>query len=192
MKKLLAICLMVVMVVSMSATAFAATDGFVSSPSGNAAPGLVSFKSSDEDCTATLNITPYGDRHDISDTLRNMLEKAYEDIAGSTDLTKLNPDLSKIAADKNIDGKDLAVSDLFDIHAAGCDYHEEHADFDIILDAATLKGFVGLLHMNKDEKWEFVDNAKVVNNGEHLKFSVDFMMRNKRNPKTIEISVFPF
>ncbi len=173
MKKVLAICLMMVMVLSMSVNVFAAPDGFVSSPSGNPAPKVVDFDPSDEECTAQLVITPYGDRHDLSDVLRAMFEKAYNSIVNSDDLTKLNAELAKIAADKNITGADLAVSDLFDIHVTGCDYHDEHVDFDITLDADALRHFVGLLHMNKDGVWELVTDAEVVNNGEHLKFSVD-------------------
>lgn len=173
MKKVLAICLVIVMAVSMSVNAFAAPEGFVSSPSGNPAPTLISFAPSDEDCTARLVITPYGDRHDLSDTLRTMFEKAYNEIVASSDLTELNADLAEVAEGMNIDGADLAVSDLFDIHVTGCDYHDEHVDFDIVLAADVLKNFVGLLHMNKDSVWELVDNAEVVNNGEHLKFSVD-------------------
>ena len=173
MKKVLAICLMMVMVLSMSVNVFAASGGFVSSPSVNPAPKVVDFDPSDEECTAQLVITPYGDRHDLSDVLRAMLEKAYNSIVNSDDLTKLNAELAKIAADKNIVGTDLAVSDLFDIHVTGCDYHDEHVDFDITLDVDTLSHFVGLLHMNKDGVWELVTDAEVVNNGEHLKFSVD-------------------
>ena len=173
MKKVLAICLMMVMVLSMSVNVFAAPGGFVSSPSGNPAPKVVDFDPSDEECTAQLVITPYGDRHDLSDVLRAMLEKAYNSIVNSDDLTKLNAELAKIAADKNINGADLAVSDLFDIHVTGCDYLDEHVDFVISLDADTLSHFVGLLHMNKDGVWELVTDAEVVNNGEHLKFSVD-------------------
>ena len=173
MKKVLAICLMMVMVLSMSVNVFAASGGFVSSPSGNPAPTVVSFKPSDDDCTAQLVVTPYGDKHDLSDALRAMLEKAYNSIVNSDDLTKLNAELAKIAADKNIVGTDLAVSDLFDIHVTGCDYHDEHVDFDITLDVDTLSHFVGLLHMNKDGVWELVTDAEVINNGEHLKFSVD-------------------
>lgn len=173
MKKVLAICLMMVMVLSMSVTVFAASGGFVSSPSGNPAPSVVSFNPSNDACTGRLVITPYGDRHGLPDALRTMLEKAYKEIANSDDLTKLNAELAKIAADKGIDGADLAVSDLFDIHVTGCDYHDEHADFDITLDADTLNRFEGLLHMNKDGVWELVADAEVINNGEHLKFSVD-------------------
>ena len=173
MKKVLAICLMMVMVVSMSVNVFAAPGGFVSSPSGNPAPLLISFDPSDEQCTAKLAIIPYGDRHDLSDALRAMFEKAYNDIADCDDLSKLNDKLAQLVAEKNIDGANLVISDLFDIHVTGCDYHDEHMDFDITLDADTLSHFVGLLHMNKNGEWELVSDAKVVNNGEHLEFSVD-------------------
>ena len=173
MKKVLAICLMIVMVVSMSVTSFAAPDGFVSSPSGNPAPTVVDFDPSNDNCTGWLVITPYGDKEDLSDVLRSLLEKAYNDIVNSDDLTKLNAELAKIAADKNIEGKNLAVSDLFDIHVTGCDYHDGHFGFNITLDADKLSGFVGLLHMNKNGEWELVADAKVVNNNENLQFSVD-------------------
>ena len=173
MKKVLAICLMIVMVVSMSVTSFAAPGGFVSSPSGNPAPTVVDFDPSNDNCTGWLVITPYGDREDLSDVLRSLLEKAYKDVVNSDDLTKLNAELAKIAADKNIEGKNLAVSDLFDIHVTGCDFHDGHFGFDITLDADKLSSFVGLLHMNKNGEWELVADAKVVNNNEHLQFSVD-------------------
>ena len=173
MKKVLAICLMMVMVLSMSVNVFAASGGFVSSPSGNPAPTVVSFKPSDDDCTAQLVVTPYGDKHELSDALRAMFEKAYNEIVNSGDLTKLNADFAKLVADRNLTADKLAVSDLFDIHVSGCDYHDEHVDFDITLDADTLSRFVGLLHMNKDGVWELVTDAEVINNGEHLKFSVD-------------------
>ena len=173
MKKVLAICLTMVMVMSMSVTVLAAPGSFVSSPSGNPAPTVVDFDPSDDDCTGRLVVTLYGDRYDLSDALRSLFEKAYKSIENSDDITKLNAELAKISANKNIDGADLAVSDLFDIHVTGCDYHDEHVDFDITLDADTLNRFVGLLHMNKDGVWELVTDAEVVNNGEHLKFSVD-------------------
>lgn len=173
MKKVLAICLMMVMVVSMSVTAFATPGGFVSSPSGNPAPTVVDFDPSNDDCTGVLLITPYGDRQELSDALRSLLEKANKDIVNSDDLTKLNAELAKIAADKNIEGQNLAVSDLFDIHVTGCDFHDGHYGFVITLDAGKLSNFVGLLHMNKNGEWELVADAKVVDNNEHLKFSVD-------------------
>lgn len=173
MKKVLVICLTVVFMVSMTLTAFAATGGFVSSPSGNPAPEKVEFKPADEDCTASLVITPYGDKQELTPAIKTMLEKAYADINGTDDVSTLNAALAKLAADKKIKGTDLAVSDLFDIHVTGCDYHDEHVDFDIVLSADSLKNFVGLLHMNKNGEWELVKDAKVIANGDHLSFSVD-------------------
>ena len=173
MKKVLAICLMMVMVVSMSVTAFATPGGFVSSPSGRPVPTVVEFAPSSDNCTASLVITPYGDKQELSNALRSLIEKAYKDVVDSDDLTKLNAELAKLAADKNIDSKNLAVSDLFDIHPTGCDHHKGHYDFDITLDVDKLNNFVGLLHMNKNGEWELVANAKVVNNNERLQFSVD-------------------
>lgn len=173
MKKVLVICLTVVFMVSMTLTTFAATGSFVSSPSGNAAPGQVEFKPADEDCTATLVITPYSEKNELTAAIKTMMEKAYNDIKGTEDLTTLNATLAKLAKDLKIEGSDLAVSDLFDIHVTGCDYHDGHTDFDIVLSADSLKNFVALLHMNKNGEWEVVDGAKVIANGEHLSFSVD-------------------
>ena len=173
MKKVLVICLTVVFMMSMTLTAFAATGGFVSSPSGNPAPEKVEFKPADEDCTATLVITPYSEKQELSEAIKTMMETAYTAIKGSTDISTLSADLAKIAKDAKIKGTDLAVSDLFDIHVTGCDYHDGHTDFDIVLSADSLKNFVALLHMNKNGEWEVVEDAKVIKNGEHLAFSVD-------------------
>lgn len=172
MKKLLAICLMVVMVVSMSVTAFAAPGGFISSPSGNPAPTVEAFEPSNDDCDGHLTVTPYGDRSDLSNDIRITFEGAYDDIVNSDDLTKINADLAKVAADKGIAGTDLAVSDLFDISVVGCHDHKGHYDFNITLAADTLYNFVGLLHKPQGGDWELVSDAEVVNNGTNLKFSV--------------------
>lgn len=175
MKKVLAICLMMVMVVSMSVTSFAAPNGFVSSPSGNTEPRVVSFKPRDGGCTGVLDIVPYSERDTLSDEHRKLIEKAYEEIVDTEDLTSLNTDLSEIAADKEIEGDDLAVSDLFDMVVTGCDDHDGHIGFDIVLKANTLDKFAALLQMNEGGKWELVKDAKVTGNGEQLEFSVDIL-----------------
>lgn len=173
MKKMMAICLMVVMVLSLSVNVLAAPGRFDTSPSGNPAPTVESFVPSNKDCVAQLAVVPFGDRNNLPDDLRTLLDKAYNDIANSDDLTKLNADLAKTAADKNIAGTDLGVSDLFDLHETGCEsHHDDHHGFTITLDADTLSRFVGLLHMNKDGVWELVKDAEIVD-GTLLKFSVD-------------------
>lgn len=172
MKKLLVICLTILITICMSISVFAA-GGFISSPSGNLAPDVVSFKPADEDCTARLVITPYAEREELPEFHEKMLQKAFEQVLSTKDLTTLNADFSKTAADKKIKTENLAVSDLFDIHVTGCDVHEGHVDFDITLAADTLSHFVGLLHMKQDGVWELVKDAKVTKNGEHLEFSVE-------------------
>lgn len=171
MKKVLAICLMMVMVLSVSTGALADNGGFVSSPSRNLAPRIISFDPLAEDCTATLIVTPYAERNTLPADLKNLIERAYGEIAASDDLTELNDQLAQLAADKDIDGQDLAVSDLFDLRVEGCQEHDDHVSFDIVIEADTLKGFVGLLHMTTEGEWELVSNATV--EGKLLKFTVD-------------------
>lgn len=174
MKKILAICLMVVIVLSMSVmSVFAAPGAFLKSPSGNSAPNIVEFDPKDEECTAELIITPYSDRKTLPAELKTLIEKAYNVIANTDDLTTLNADLKDVAASKKIPGDKLAVSDLFNMHVVGCNYHDDHIDFDITLAADTLSRFVGLIYMNKNGEWELVSNAKVTKNGEHLEFILD-------------------
>jgi hypothetical protein len=173
MKKVLAICLAVVMAVGMSFSAFAAPGSFLKSPSKNPAPRIERFVSHVAGCEASLVITPYIDRSELPENLKTLIEYAYSTIAGTNDLTTLNATLATLVAEMNIDPTDLAVSDLFDIHVVGCDLHDGHKGHDIVLGADTLDRFVGLLHMNKDGVWEFVSGAEVINNGKSLSFSVD-------------------
>ena len=173
MKKVLTICMVAVLALSLTVTAFAAPNGFVSSPSENTAPTEITFTPADEDCTASLVITPFSEKEELPEALENLLETARNQIETSTDLTKLNSVLANLANEMKIKGEDLAVSDLFDIHVTGCEYHDGHTDFDIVLSADMLKNFVALLHMQKDGTWEMVSDAKVTGNGNHLAFSVD-------------------
>lgn len=172
MKKALVILLATLLVLSFSVMSFAKVGGFVSSPTGDQAPTVDSFKPSNPDCDGKLVVTPYGDRDELPEDLRTAFENAYKSIAGASDLTKLSEDLSKIASDKKIKAENLAVSDLFNLHATGCDTHEGHYDFEITLSSETLGKFVALLQMNSSGQWEVVSGAQVINGGKNLKFSV--------------------
>ena len=174
MKKFVTICVMLALVASLSFQVFADPGSFITSPSLNPGPVIIEFVPHDPECTARLVITPYVERGTLPENLELMIEKAYALIAGTEDITTLNADLAELAAGMGLAGTDLAVSDLFDIHMEGCDYHEEHKDFDIILKAESLNRFVGLLHMNKDGVFELVKGAYVAGeNGDHLIFSVE-------------------
>lgn len=175
MKKVLAFCIALVMIVGISIPSFAADlGGFIISPGANKGPILVDYENESDDCTAVILVTPYADRHTLDDEAREKLEAAYSMIVNSTDVTTLNADLAKLAADKGLDSKKLAISDLFDVSYHSCDTHDEHGAFTITIKPESLTNFVGLLHMNGDQ-WELISNAKVeTRDGEKvLTFTVD-------------------
>ncbi len=173
MKKIMTVCLALVMLLSMSLTAFAVDGGFLESPSLNLAPRLRSFTVDSEECEAEIIITPYSQRHTLDEESQDEIEAAYDEIKASDDLTVLNADLAALAASLGIAGTDLAVSDLFDMDYINCNHvthRDEHGNFRITLEADTLANFVGLLHRNKGT-WELVRGA--VANGDTLSFSID-------------------
>ncbi|MBQ8783607.1 MAG: hypothetical protein IJZ57_07540 [Clostridia bacterium] len=171
MKKFLALLMAVIMVLTVSITAFATPGSFVQSPSNNNGPELVEGSNEDEECTAELIITPYKDRATLPAKALADIEKVYGIIAAGVDLTSLNAEFKAFVASKGLLASNLAVSDLFDVSYYNCDIHDFHGYFRIKLSADTLRNFVGLLHYN-DGVWEFVDNAKVLPDGETLEFSI--------------------
>lgn len=172
MKKLLAVILVLCMVLCAGFIVSAETGAFVQSPSRNQAPTLVKGENESEDCTAKIIITAYANRDELSDETRKKIEDAYSIIVGTKDLSTLNAKVKEIANKLNVDVKDLAISDMFDIRAVGCEEHEDHGHFDIVLKADTLKNFVCLLHYYNGE-WRVVESAKVTQNGTHLEFTED-------------------
>ena len=156
------------LVIGMSISAFAAANGFVSSPSTNTAPVLVSATNV-EGCSAQIVITAYGNRNTLPENVCKQLEDAYAAIVAAGDLSTLNSDVAAIAESLGVSASDLAVSDLFDISSTACDDHNNHGHFDITLKSEYLKNFVCLLHYYTGT-WRIVDNAEVTNNGTHLEF----------------------
>ena len=151
MKKILSICLVLVMVMSFNLTAFA-KGGFVNSPSENLAPEIVD--SSDDG----IVIHSYAGRHELTEKEREDLEDAYDSIKGSTDLSNLNANLGSLAKNKNINPKDLSVSDLFNIGYNGKNPKGPHS---ITLSADTLRNFVALMtYVNG--KWQLIEGAEIV------------------------------
>lgn len=164
MKKVLAICLMIVMVASIGLGALAAPNGFVSSPSGGKRPPVLDrFDPVDDDCTADLIITPFGDKNDLPEEDRKAMDDAYNDIVNADDLTDLNKELEEAAKDKGIDPDNLAVGDLIHLGNEGCNEHDSHEKFEVSLDVEGLDKFVGVIYRDEDGNWQWVDDAKVVN-----------------------------
>lgn len=162
MKKVLAICLAIVMVASLGLSVLAAPNGFVSSPSGGRRPPILErFDPVDDDCTADLVITPFGDKNNLPEDERKEMEDAYNSIVNADKLTDLNKELEEKAKDKGIDPENLAVGDLVHLGCKGCDDHADHEKFKVTLDAEGLDKFVGVIYRDEDGNWQWVDDAEV-------------------------------
>lgn len=155
MKKITALLLMVAMVLTLSVSAFA---GFVSSPSANLAPDVITFETQTEGCDATLKVTSYADRGTLTDEQISIIEKAYKQIAGTESSASLAEALKKIAEAKGLNTEDLSVSDLFFISYENCEIHENdgHKGFKITLKADTVSNLAGLLYFD-GETWKTVE-----------------------------------
>lgn len=173
MKKLLVMLLAVIMVCSFSVTALAA--GFVESPSNNDAPVVVEGETSNEteDCDAEIVITPYSERNELPAQEKTWMEEAYKQISNTISIADLSSELKGLCSKEDIEAKNLAVSDLFDIYYEGCTEHEgdDHGYFTITFKTETLQNFVALLHYKHNE-WDMVEGAKVSADGTKLTFKV--------------------
>ncbi|MGN1478477.1 MAG: hypothetical protein ACI4XH_01815 [Acutalibacteraceae bacterium] len=170
MKKVMAVILSLIMVLSLSMIAFAAPGEFIESPSGKQAPVIVEYENESADCTARLILTPYADRASMPDDLRLNFEKAYGIIAGTTDLSTLNGGIVDYAKKVGAKVSDLAISDFFDLRYEDCNNHNPHGSFRIVVEPETLKRFVCLLHYYNGE-WTIVSDAHVTHDGQYLEFT---------------------
>lgn len=160
MKKILSFLLVVILLCSIPAAAFA--DNFVGKTANAGTPELEKAEQLDgTDSSAQVAFTPYKERDGLPDARRSMLDEAYESLRKASPLAGLNTKLEDAAR------RDLAVSDLFDIGAAG----EEAPGFPmkITVKDKNLGKFVALLRF-ADGEWQWVD-AKT--EGDSLSFTVE-------------------
>ena len=169
MKKIVLICLVILMTLSLTSVVFAA-DAFISSPFKTGAPELVSAKNRSEGCVAVLSITAYADRASLSGKVLEKFEYVYGVLRGETEDLDFSALLAQIAEEKGIDVNDLAISDFFDISCGDCQGHDDHKEFDIVLKAEALDKFVCLVHYYNGS-WLIVDDAEVTHEGTHLEFT---------------------
>ena len=158
MKKVLSIVLSVALMLSLSAVAMA--DVFVSSPSANPTPTIVSADPSNPSWNGTVVITGYGERENLPPEKQDAIEDAYKQIKGASDVTSLNSDLKDIAEGKNVKPQNLLVSDLFDLSYTGT--NGDHGTISVKLDLPSDQRFVALMQFNNGE-WTIVDNASFAN-----------------------------
>lgn len=160
MKKILAVILAVIMVVSAGVLAFA-QGGFVSSPSGNEAPEITDVQYGEDSCNPRIVATPYNEREELDEARKNAIIAAYNDIAENKDLSKMCAALLGVATSKGLSVLQLAVSDLFDITAYHNGDHDYCGIITITLSSETLRNFVALLHRGADGTWEVVPDVTV-------------------------------
>ena len=170
MKKAVSVVLALIMCLALTLSAAAAPGSFVVSPSTNDAPVLVEGECESEDCESKITITPYSERDTLPAEKRELMEKVYDAIVDAEHVGELTSAIEAVAKKKGVSVESLAVSDLFDISYYNCDDHDDHGHFRIKFKADTLSHFVALLHY-KDNKWEVVEGAKVVD-GTYLDFRV--------------------
>lgn len=167
MKKVFAICLALVMVFALGLNVMAAPNNFVESPSKNRAPIIIECENENGDCTATVVITPYGDRDNLSDDQKKNFEDAYNHIVNADSISDMFSGINSILPPGTL-STDLSISDLFNMSYTDCEKHDEHGRFKIKLNSEVLDGFVGLIQFI-DGEWVLVENAVV--DGEYLSFS---------------------
>lgn len=143
MKKLLSVCLVLVMVLCFGITAVA-EGGFVSSPSLNPAPEVI------EPTDGSVVVHPYVDRDELTEDQRKVFENAYNSINNANSLADLNSKLN---------GKNLAVSDLFNVGYTGAN---ANGSYSVSLKADTLNNFSALMTYVNGE-WKIVEDAKIQN-----------------------------
>ena len=159
MKKILSCLLVVMLIFSLSAAAFA--DNFVNSVANAGAPEVAAATDADgNDAAAAVAVTPYDAADTLDEAQQAELKSAFESLNGAADLAALNEELKAAAGDKNI-----AISDLFEISAL----EEVKFPLTITLKSDNLANFVGVIHF-VDGAWEWVD-AEV--DGDTIKITVD-------------------
>ena len=170
MKKVLAVCLAVVLVVSAGVLAFA-QGGFVSSPSGNKGPEISDVILGDLTCNPRVVITPYAEREKLDDQKEAELNKAYDEISANSDLSNLTPDLKAIAAALGVSHLRFAVSELFDISVYHTLPHDYCGEITVKLTIEAPENYSALIHRDSENGWEIVPDVVVDKANKTLTFT---------------------
>ena len=163
MKKLITSVMVMVLILSMGLSVFAAPGGFLVSPSTKHTPTMI--EGVIVDCDGELVVTPYPDRHELPDEDNDQMEDAYDQIRDNKDLSKLVDGLDDIAKKNKHNVERYAVSELFHIGSKGCEEPDVHNKFKVVLKPASTKNFVALLTL-VDGVWVLVEDVEV--DGDHL------------------------
>lgn len=159
MKKIFSILLVVMLLASLTVTAFA--DNFVNSAVNAGAPEVKDVVDADgNDVASGIEITPVTGAEELDEEAQKEMEDAYESLKDVENLADINEDLKEAAGDNSI-----VVSDLFNISAK----EEVSFPLKLTLKNQNLDNFAALLQY-VDGEWNWID-AEV--NGDELSFEVD-------------------
>ena len=154
MKKFFSVCVALVLATILGVSALAAPSGFVESPSNKNNPVIVEGNN--------IVVTPFGDRDDLPEEIRQMLEEAYNSILNSDNLGDLCEGLEELANSTSIPVGNLAVSDLFELTFEDGTTNED-GSITVTLKDNNLDDFFGLIKYENGE-WTMVEDAVVTNN----------------------------
>lgn len=157
MRKILAVFLTLIVILTMSVSVFAEPGAFVESPSANGAPVLMEEYSDDG-----VKITAYRNRAvELNASQVADFEKAYKSIVGAADLTTLVAAVSDVAEEFQVEIDELAVSDLFYVSLKGGEESFNGIRYKLRLRADTFANFVCILRMENGE-WHLVEETEVI------------------------------
>lgn len=148
MKKLVALCLTLVLALSLSVSAFAANGAFISSPSANKAPVIVNTD-------PAIKVTPYADRNSLADMDTEEMEEAYRQIANVIENNAFSRALKELAKKLGKAASELSVSDLFHVNVEDAT-PDEQGGYTITIKLENLENFIGLMQFNGTE-WKNVE-----------------------------------
>ncbi len=160
MKKFVSIMLAVILAMTVCVSALAAPNGFVESPSNQKAPEVIEGDG--------IVVTPFGDRDQLPDDVREALEDAYNSILNADNLGDLCEALENLANQLGVPVKNLVVSELFELsYESG--KQDEDGKYVVTLKDDSFKDFFALMKY-ENGKWILVDDAKLAD-GNKLSFT---------------------
>ncbi len=178
MKKITALLLAVVLAMATAVPAFAV--GFTPSVESKPAPTVVLDGSNaaiiyDKDGNKVtdvpngdLNVTPVSGAETTSyDQIKQRLNRAYETLKNTSDLSTLVPDLMNVVG--NVAKEDLVVRDLFDVCVVGSyadKLAEEGSYVEITLKISDINALKAVLFSQDGEEWGIVKSSNITKNSD--------------------------
>ena len=171
MKKFLLFGLIVAFVMSFGLVVYA--DDFVPSVSGKPTPDIITAIDLTTGDVVELIITAMSKIDTVPEDVKSIFNEAYEKLSKADNLAKLVKELKKVAKELGAKEDQLIVSDVFDISEK--DFKKsETGRYKISMkkDSAVVGKFAALLHYT-DSQWEYVESAKLSDDGETIEFEAE-------------------